>query len=165
MLVAAATGQMMVYSSDRLVWAAKGDICPVAVRVAAFGGQQGLVACPKLHPVAPWVDAYLVHLDTSSTFCSLLPSSPSTSAPLCPLVMSSNLWLSALCKDPSGNSMLFCSDMTLPVFGLRSQPNVLCGPGHAHVPSSQHVRRVTSGSPPQTVNYVHCLLDAHVGHC
>ena len=43
MLVAAATGQMMVYSSDRLVWAAKGDICPVAVKVAAFGDQPGLI--------------------------------------------------------------------------------------------------------------------------
>jgi len=41
LLVAAATGQMMVYSHKRLVWAAKGDTCPVAVRVATFAGLQG----------------------------------------------------------------------------------------------------------------------------
>jgi len=40
-LVAAATGQMMVYSHKRLVWAAKGDTCPVAVKVATFAGLQG----------------------------------------------------------------------------------------------------------------------------
>ncbi|DBB01694.1 hypothetical protein WJX77_000727 [Trebouxia sp. C0004] len=43
LLVAAATGQMMVYCHKRLVWAAKGDTCPVAVRVATFAGLQGLV--------------------------------------------------------------------------------------------------------------------------
>lgn len=41
LLVAAATGQMMVYSHKRLVWAAKGDTCPVAVKVATFAGLQG----------------------------------------------------------------------------------------------------------------------------
>jgi len=42
LLVAAATGQMMVYSHKRLVWAAKGDTCPVAVKVATFAGLQGM---------------------------------------------------------------------------------------------------------------------------
>ncbi|DBA69081.1 TPA: hypothetical protein ACH3X2_013241 [Trebouxia sp. C0005] len=43
LLVAAATGQMMVYSHKRLVWAAKGDTCPVAVKVATFAALQGLI--------------------------------------------------------------------------------------------------------------------------
>ncbi|KAL0044614.1 hypothetical protein WJX82_002814 [Trebouxia sp. C0006] len=43
LLVAAATGQMMVYSHKRVVWAAKGDTCPVAVKVATFAGLQGLI--------------------------------------------------------------------------------------------------------------------------
>ena len=41
LLVASATGQLMVYDHERLVWAAKGDICPVAIKVATFAGQQG----------------------------------------------------------------------------------------------------------------------------
>ena len=41
LLVAASTSQMMVYNSERLVWAAKGATCPVAVKVASFAGQQG----------------------------------------------------------------------------------------------------------------------------
>ena len=42
LLVAAATGQMMVYRHKRLVWAARGDTCPVAVKVATFAGLQGM---------------------------------------------------------------------------------------------------------------------------
>ncbi len=42
LLVAAATGQMMVYSHKRLAWAAKGDTCAVAVKVATFAGLQGM---------------------------------------------------------------------------------------------------------------------------
>ncbi len=41
LLVTAATGQMMVYNNERLVWAAKGDTCPVVVKVATFGGLPG----------------------------------------------------------------------------------------------------------------------------
>lgn len=43
LLVAAATGQMMVYNQSKLVWAAKGDVTPVAIRVAAFANLPGLV--------------------------------------------------------------------------------------------------------------------------
>lgn len=42
LLVTTGTGQMMVYSHKRLVWAAKGDTCPVAVRVATCAGVQGV---------------------------------------------------------------------------------------------------------------------------
>ena len=41
LLVAASTSQMMVYDSERLVWAAKGPTCPVAIKAATFAGQQG----------------------------------------------------------------------------------------------------------------------------
>lgn len=43
LLVAAATGQVMVYSQNKLVWAAKGVTVPVAIRVAAIADVQGLV--------------------------------------------------------------------------------------------------------------------------
>ena len=43
LLVAAATGQMMVYNQSKLVWAAKGDVTPVAIRLAAFANLSGLV--------------------------------------------------------------------------------------------------------------------------
>ena len=42
LLITTGTGQMMVYSHKRLVWAAKGDTCPVAVRVATCAGVQGV---------------------------------------------------------------------------------------------------------------------------
>lgn len=43
LLVAAATGQLMVYSRSKLVWAAKGDAVPVAIKVGTFAGLAGLV--------------------------------------------------------------------------------------------------------------------------
>ena len=43
LLVAAATGQLMVYSQNRLMWAAKGDAIPVAIKVATFADLAGLV--------------------------------------------------------------------------------------------------------------------------
>lgn len=49
LLVTAATGQMMVYNADRLVWAAKGDTCPVAVKVATFAGLPGRSISPHYH--------------------------------------------------------------------------------------------------------------------
>lgn len=69
LLVAAATGQMMVYSSDRLVWAAKGDICPVAVKVAAFGGQAGLISISMIQLLSlPNIYWDLLQLASSITF-------------------------------------------------------------------------------------------------
>ena len=49
LLVTAATGQMMVYNAERLVWAAKGDTCPVAVKVATFAGLPGRSISPHYH--------------------------------------------------------------------------------------------------------------------
>lgn len=43
LLVAAATGQVMVYGQNRLVWSAKGDITPVAIKVATIANLPGLV--------------------------------------------------------------------------------------------------------------------------
>jgi len=45
-IVASSTGSMQVYkdtAQDHLIWAAKGDLVPVALQVAKFGGLKGLV--------------------------------------------------------------------------------------------------------------------------
>eukprot|EP00803_Ostreobium_quekettii_P005345 evm.model.scf_3119EXC.1 EVM.evm.TU.scf_3119EXC.1 scf_3119EXC:983-9869(+) len=43
LLISTHTGAILVYSQSRLVWAAKADCTPVALRVGAFGGINGMV--------------------------------------------------------------------------------------------------------------------------
>ena len=43
MLVAASQGQLLVYSGDRLAWAATAEGCPVALAIATLAGTAGLI--------------------------------------------------------------------------------------------------------------------------